>query len=179
MLKLYHLARAARTARTLIRHPYLALLLKLPNPFLSPHYSTTRQYLAILFRFRYLLNPPSVRSPQAQLRDRQKSEDGDELKPIKFLFTHYRLGCWYFEVVESYKRVAFISLLALISDKTIAGFVGMALSILFSHGTGPSSPNPRHSPLTTRSPPPIARRPPLSTFHPSPTTSLSLAPPPR
>ena len=85
-------------------------------------------YLVILYRARYLLHPPSERSAQSQLRDRQRREQEHELKPISFLFEHYDLGWWYFEVIESYRRVAFISLLALIPDKKLAGFVGIFMS---------------------------------------------------
>ena len=85
-------------------------------------------YFVILYRVRHLLHPPSNRSAHSQLRDRQRREQGHELKPISFLFEHYGLGWWYFEVIESYRRVAFISLLALIPDKTLAGFVGIFMS---------------------------------------------------
>ena len=68
-------------------------------------------YLGFLYRARHLLHPPSERSPQAQLRDRQRLEQGQALKPITFLFTHYNLGWWYFEVIESYRRVVFVSIL--------------------------------------------------------------------
>ena len=60
-------------------------------------------YLVILFRVRHELHPTSMRSPQAQLRDRQKREQGPVLAPISFLFTHYALSWWYFEVMESYR----------------------------------------------------------------------------
>ena len=67
-------------------------------------------YLGLLWRERHLLHPRSERSPQAQLRDRQKREQSDpRLKPIKMLFTHNDLGWWFFEVIESYRRVIFIS----------------------------------------------------------------------
>ena len=76
-------------------------------------------YFAILYRVRHLLHPPSNRSQQAQLRDRQKREQSHELKPYSFLFTHYNLDWWHLEVWEAYRRVAFISGLALIPDKTL------------------------------------------------------------
>ena len=60
-------------------------------------------YLFVLFRKRHLLHPPSKRSPQSQLRERQKREREHELAPISFLFTHYELGWWYYEVIESYR----------------------------------------------------------------------------
>ena len=96
-------------------------------------------YLGLLYRVRHLLRPRSQRSPQAQLRDRQNREEAEpELRPITFLFKHYSLDLWYFETVESYRRVAFISLLALMPDKTLAGFCGifmaMASAFLYDHG---------------------------------------------
>ena len=79
-------------------------------------------YLGVLYRVRHLLHPPSDRSPQSQLRDRQQLErDEPALTPLTFLFAHYGLSSWAFEVVESYRRVAFISLLALIPDKAVTG----------------------------------------------------------
>ena len=46
-------------------------------------------YFVILYRARHLLHPPSKRSAHSQLRDRQRREQGHELKPISFLFEHY------------------------------------------------------------------------------------------
>lgn len=87
-------------------------------------------YFVILFRVRGELYPASKRSPQAQLRDRQKREQGQTLAPLAFLFTHYTLPWWYFEVIESYRRVAFICFLGLIPDKTVAGFTGVVMASL-------------------------------------------------
>ena len=61
-------------------------------------------YLTVLYRIRHLLHPPSNRSPQAQLRDRQRREREEHtLQPYTFLFTHYNLGWWRFETVEAYR----------------------------------------------------------------------------
>ena len=87
-------------------------------------------YLGLLYRVRRLLHPPSERSIQAQLRDRQRREQGDDLKPLQFLFTHYDLGWWYFEVIESYRRVTFISILPLIGSKAISAALGMLLATM-------------------------------------------------
>ena len=79
-------------------------------------------YLVLLYRVRRFLKPPSQRSPQAQLRDRQRREATEPaLRPLTFIFTHYGLSSWAFEAVEAYRRVAMISLLALIPDKFITG----------------------------------------------------------
>jgi hypothetical protein len=92
--------------------------------------TTPLLYLGLLYRVRHLLHPQSKRSPQAQLRDRQKREEAEpELRPITFLFKHYSLDLWYFETVESYRRVAFISLLALMPNKILAGFCGIFMAM--------------------------------------------------
>ena len=91
-------------------------------------------YFFILFRVRHLLHPPSERSAPAQLRDRQKREQSDpRLQPIKMLFTHYNLGWWYHEIIESYRRVVFISVLSLISDKLVAAGLGALLALASSY----------------------------------------------
>ena len=98
-------------------------------------------YMGILFRVRHLLHPSSERSPQAQLRDRQKRERSDpRLKPIKMLFTHYDLGWWFFEIIELYRRILFISVLSLIPNKLIASVLGMLLAIASTYLYGIGSP---------------------------------------
>ena len=48
----------------------------------------------------------------------------------QFLFTHYNLGWWFYETIESYRRVFFVSVLALIPDKTLAGLIGVIMGFL-------------------------------------------------
>jgi len=90
-------------------------------------------FLLVLYRARHLLHPPSERSPEAQLRARQKREQGHELKPLVFLFTHYKLEWpWcYFEVFESYRRAGLISFVQVIhQDALVRGFAGILIASL-------------------------------------------------
>ena len=55
-------------------------------------------YLASLYGVRSKLNPKIAGSEQARLKHRQRLESEKELKPVKFLFTHYSPSWWFFEV---------------------------------------------------------------------------------
>ena len=73
-------------------------------------------------RTRHPINPPSQVStstfpPRASFR-------------LQFLFTHYNLEWWFYETIESYRRVFFVSVLALIPDKTLAGLIGVVMGFL-------------------------------------------------
>jgi len=87
-------------------------------------------YFYVLYRVRHLLHPASDRSHQARLRDRQKREaSSPELKPLIFLFHPYDVGMCYYEVIECYRRVFFISILSLINIKVYAAALGVIMSI--------------------------------------------------
>lgn len=86
-------------------------------------------YYYRLWRVKAFLQPPSSRSKQSQLRARSEREHSKELKPLVFLFKHYDLKWWHFEVIESWRRVCLVSLLQLVPDKDIAGFIGMLFAI--------------------------------------------------
>ena len=85
-------------------------------------------YLWVLLRNHKRLKPPSAANDEVaiQMRDR----DG-ELDPIRFLFQDLSVGGWFHEVVDMYRRIAFVGVLPLIGpDITVRCYVGVALAML-------------------------------------------------
>jgi hypothetical protein len=70
-------------------------------------------------------------------------EDGDpELRPVKFLYKGYRPSLWYWEVIESYRRIFLMSTLFIIDSpvkRAFLGATGAFISLSASREIGPYS----------------------------------------
>lgn len=103
-------------------------------------------YFMVLYNRRHLLNPSGPKPARScctpllspsetvtatsmteseKLRIRRPLETESRLAPYRFLFTHYRCECWWFEVVESFRRQIFVSLLPL----CFQGHVGLGRAL--------------------------------------------------
>ena len=63
------------------------------------------------------------------------------LKSLRFLFDSYKCDCWWFEVLEMYRRVIFVSAIPLTSSvpatRASLGCVFSVMSLLFYRETLP------------------------------------------
>jgi hypothetical protein len=83
-------------------------------------------FIILLYRVRDKLNPPSLNK---ELALKMRDHDGS-LRPLQFLFFDYKPQYWYFEITELYRRVMFISLLPLLSQRTsTVAYVGCTLAL--------------------------------------------------
>ena len=85
-------------------------------------------YAVTLFRFRKQINPPSV----DRLDALQQRNADLALRPISFLFSCYSPSAFYFEIVDSYRRIIMQGLLtfaALNGWTTGPAVVGIMLSL--------------------------------------------------
>ena len=76
-------------------------------------------------------NPHTYYSPGRHAL-RKTYESSKELAPLKFLFIHYKCTFWFFECIESLRRVAFVSVLPLLPSREARGMVGYFMAFAFS-----------------------------------------------
>jgi hypothetical protein len=83
-------------------------------------------FIVLLYRIRDKLKPRAATMELAlQLRDRDES-----LKPIEFLFFDYKPQYWYFEVTDLFRRIVFISVLPLLSQRnSMKAYIGCTLAL--------------------------------------------------
>jgi hypothetical protein len=84
-------------------------------------------YIVLLLRVRDRLQPAASSSELAlQLRD-----NDEQLASVRFLFQDYQCAWWFFEVLDMYRRIIFISVLPLLGrDNVGRAYSGVALSLL-------------------------------------------------
>ena len=83
-------------------------------------------YFVLLYRHKGLINPPAEDVGSA-LRTRDGSE---ALKPISFLFKYYKPSCWYFEVLESLRRVLLTGGIIFFGTGALRAAVGLVVALL-------------------------------------------------
>ena len=95
--------------------------------FVAVYSSMPLVWAAILYRKRHRLN--SGGSISDRFLDKRKNDAG--LKPLRFLWVVYKPSLYYFESIEMYRRVMFVSVLPLISaDAARCAAAGVFLALM-------------------------------------------------
>jgi len=83
-------------------------------------------YIGLLCRVRHRLNPIAPTKALAlHIRDNDES-----LQPLKFLIADYKINFWYFEITDLYRRIIFISVLPIVSQRSLTkAYLGCVLSL--------------------------------------------------
>ena len=93
-------------------------------------------YLYLLYRVRHKLPTDDTlevdkqkRLEQARLSLRGLSDP--ELRPVGFLYHGYKPVFWYWEVVESYRRILFQSVLTVVGSPILKAFIGGSFALVW------------------------------------------------
>jgi len=90
-------------------------------------------YYILLYRVRHKLNPKEDASGDKAVHVLHSAKTDLQLMPLKFLFKGYEPEFWYWEIVETYRRIVFISLIpVIINTTTRRAVVGSLLAIMSS-----------------------------------------------
>jgi hypothetical protein len=82
---------------------------------------------------RHKLNPKEDASGDKAVHVLHSAKTDLQLMPLKFLFKGYEPEFWYWEIVETYRRIVFISLIpVIINTTTRRAVVGSLLTIMSS-----------------------------------------------
>ena len=83
-------------------------------------------YFTLLVKHRKFINPKSSHYEALRLRENVERE----LQHISFLYQYYRPGAWYFEVVDSLRRIIMCAGLLAISSLSRRAVYGFGLAFL-------------------------------------------------
>ena len=83
----------------------------------------------LLYRLRDRLNPPGMSDPEAAFSYRLKHRHDPDIAPLYFLFGDYSCGCYWWEVVDMYRRMIFTGLVSQFGQGQIRAAAGTTLSL--------------------------------------------------
>lgn len=116
-------------------HEY-AIFLILNGLLIVVYQSVPIVWLVALYRVSADLCPPTVRSgsfdPERMKAFLDARQENPGLQHINFLWSDYTPRLYYFEVVDMYRRIIFISLLSLLGSSILKASIGCLLSLLFA-----------------------------------------------